>query len=168
MKCDKITTIPNVQAIHGLRLQKVPHTKYVFANAEFIIPHPNDGKNHDDLDAAEKYWTMFNALDAETMEVAWQVIVDGNLDNTDADYTGKYAACHLLQLREVPPISAGTMRNERDWVVVFNIPRHRGGNQGQAVHDHWRLQGAGGRRPRRTSRTAWSPATSRCRRTRTA
>ncbi|MEH6561274.1 MAG: TAT-dependent nitrous-oxide reductase, partial [Marinobacter sp.] len=81
MKCDKITHIPNVQAIHGLRLQKVPHTKYVFCNAEYVIPHPNDGSDF----SMENSYTMFNALDAETMEVAWQVIVDGNLDNTDAD-----------------------------------------------------------------------------------
>src|SRR5690554_4282549 len=30
MKCDKVTTIPNVQAIHGLHLQRVPSTKLVF------------------------------------------------------------------------------------------------------------------------------------------
>ena len=121
MKCDKITTIPNVQSIHGLRLQKVPYTKYVFCNAEFIIPHPNDGTNLDNLDAAEKY-TMYNALDAETMEVAWQVIVDGNLDNTDACYTGKYAAATCYNSEGATDI-AGMMRNERDWVTIFNIPR---------------------------------------------
>ncbi len=121
MKCDKITTIPNVQAIHGLRLQKVPYTKYVFCNAEFIIPHPNDGKLLDNLDAAEKY-TMYNALDAETMEVAWQVIVDGNLDNTDACYTGRFAAATCYNSEGASDI-AGMMRNERDWVTIFNIPR---------------------------------------------
>ncbi len=121
MKCDKITTIPNVQAIHGLRLQKVPYTKYVFCNAEFIIPHPNDGKLIDNLDAAEKY-TMYNALDAETMEVAWQVIVDGNLDNTDACYTGRFAAATCYNSEGATDI-AGMMRNERDWVTIFNIPR---------------------------------------------
>ncbi len=121
MKCDKITTIPNVQSIHGLRLQKVPHTKYVFCNAEFIIPQPNDGTNLDKLDSTEKY-TMFNAVDAETMEVAWQVIVDGNLDNVDACYTGKYAAATCYNSEGATDI-AGMMRSERDWVSVFNIPR---------------------------------------------
>ncbi|MDP5293373.1 TAT-dependent nitrous-oxide reductase [Oceanimonas sp. CHS3-5] len=121
MKCDKIVTIPNVQAIHGLRLQKVPHTKYVFCNAEFIIPHPNDGTNLKNLDTAEQY-TMFNAVDAETMEVAFQVMVDGNLDNTDACYTGKYAASTCYN-SEAATTLGGMMREERDWVTVFNIPR---------------------------------------------
>jgi nitrous-oxide reductase len=120
MKCDKMLTVPNVQAIHGLRLQKVPYTKYVFANAEFIIPHPNDGSNFDI--AAESSYTMFNAIDAETMEMAFQVIVDGNLDNTDADYTGKYAASTCYNSEKAVDLG-GMMRNERDWVVIFNIAR---------------------------------------------
>jgi nitrous-oxide reductase len=119
MKTDKITEIPNVQAIHGLRVQKVPHTKYVFCNAEFRIPHPNDGTGLDDIEA---YYTMFNAVDAESMEVAFQVIVDGNLDNTDADYTGKYAFSTCYNSENAIDL-AGTMRNERDHVVIFNIER---------------------------------------------
>ncbi len=119
MKTDRITAIPNVSAIHGLRVQKVPYTKYVFCNGEFRIPHPNDGR---DLDDPEKYYTMFTAVDAESMEVAWQVIVDGNLDNTDADYSGKYA-CSTCYNSEGAVELAGMMRNERDWAVVFNIPR---------------------------------------------
>lgn len=120
MKCDKMLTVPNVQAVHGLRLQKVPHTKYVFANAEFVIPHPNDGSTFDLQD--KNSYTLFNAIDAEKMEMAFQVIVDGNLDNTDADYTGKYAASTCYNSEKAYDLG-GMMRNERDWVVVFNIQR---------------------------------------------
>lgn len=118
MKTDKMVTVPNVQAIHGLRLQKVPHTKYVFGNAEFIIPHPNDGSFFD-IDNENSY-TMYNAIDAETMEVAWQVIVDGNLDNTDMDYTGRFCASTCYNSEKALDLG-GTMRNERDWVVVFDV-----------------------------------------------
>ena len=118
MKTDRITTVPNVQAIHGLRLQKVPHTKYVFCNAEFIIPHPNDGSTFAMDD--ENSYTMYNAVDAETMDVAWQVIVDGNLDNTDMDYTGRFCASTCYNSEKALDLG-GTMRNERDWVVVFDV-----------------------------------------------
>lgn len=117
MKCDKILDVPNVQAIHGLRVQKVPHTKYVFCNGEFRIPQPNDGR---DLEDIEKYATMYNAIDAETMEMAFQVIVDGNLDNTDADYTGRFAASTCYNSEEGVTL-ADSMRNERDWAVIFDI-----------------------------------------------
>ncbi|MFZ2288873.1 MAG: TAT-dependent nitrous-oxide reductase [Halopseudomonas yangmingensis] len=116
-KTDAMVTVPNVQAIHGLRLQKAPRTGYVFANGEYMIPQPNDGR---DLNDPSKYFTMYSAIDADTMEVKWQVLVDGNLDNTDADYTGKYAAATCYN-SEGEVTLAGKMRAERDWVVVFNI-----------------------------------------------
>lgn len=119
MKTDKMVTIPNVQAIHGMRPQRMPRTKYVFANAEYRIPHPNDGQFSDDN---EKYHTMFNAIDADNMEVAFQVIVDGNLDNTEADYAGKYAISTCYNSEDGFTLEE-TMRNERDWAVIFNIPR---------------------------------------------
>ena len=117
MKCDKILDVPNVQAIHGLRVQKVPYTKYIFCNAEFRIPQPNDGR---DLNDPTKYFTMFNVIDAEKMEMAFQIIVDGNLDNTDADYTGRFAASTCYNSEEGVTLGE-TMRNERDWLVVFDI-----------------------------------------------
>jgi len=118
-KPDAMVTIPNIQAVHGLRLQKAPKTGYVFANGEFPIPQPNDGR---DLENTDKYWTLWTAVDGETMEVAWQVMVDGNLDNMDADYTGKYAAATCYNSEKATTLS-GMQRAERDWVVVFNIER---------------------------------------------
>lgn len=119
MKTDKVTTVPNVTSIHGLRLQKYPKTGYVFANGEMIVPQPNDGR---DLENTANYWTMLSALDGETMEVKWQIIVDGNLDNVDTDYTGKYACATCYNSARGVTL-AEMMGPERDWAVVFNIPK---------------------------------------------
>ncbi|MNZ38378.1 Nitrous-oxide reductase precursor [compost metagenome] len=119
MRTDKITIVPNVTSIHGLRLQKVPKTGYVFANGEMIVPQPNDGR---DLENPANYWTLFSALDAETMEVAWQIWVDGNLDNVDTDYAGTYAFSTCYNSERGVHLG-DMMRAERDWVVFFHVPR---------------------------------------------
>ena len=118
-RTDRIIDIPNVQAIHGIRPQREPKTGYVFANAEFRVPAPNDGRF---LDDPKNYHSMYTAIDGETMEIAWQVLVDGNLDNTETDYEGKYSASTCYNSEGAVTL-AGYMQNERDWVVVFNIPR---------------------------------------------
>ncbi|MEH6533172.1 MAG: TAT-dependent nitrous-oxide reductase [Photobacterium frigidiphilum] len=120
MKTDKMITIPNVQAIHGLRVQKVPETKYVICNGEFEIPMNNDGKAT--LEDVSTYRSLFNVIDAEKMEVAFQVMVDGNLDNTDADYDGKYFASTSYN-SEMGMTLSEMITPERDHVVVFNLAR---------------------------------------------
>ena len=116
-RTDKVLEIPNANAIHGLRLQKFPRTGYVFCNGEFRIPIPNDGKN---LDDTEQYHSVFSAIDGDTMKVAWQVMVDCNLDNNDADYEGKYVVASSYNSEKAFDLP-GMMEAEQDWAIVFDI-----------------------------------------------
>jgi nitrous-oxide reductase len=119
MKCDKIIQLPNQSTVHGLRLQKFPRTGYVYCNGEDRVPIPNDGKI---LDDPKQYHSMFTALDADSMTVAWQVIVSGNLDNVDSDYEGKYCFSTCYNSEEGVTLADMTA-NEQDWVIVFSLKR---------------------------------------------
>ncbi|MGQ7793761.1 TAT-dependent nitrous-oxide reductase [Faunimonas sp. B44] len=119
MKCDKIIELPNQCTVHGLRVQKYPKTGYVFCNGENRVPLPNDGRS---LDKPEEYTCIFTALDGDTMEVAWQVMVDGNLDNVDGDYQGKYCFATCYNSEEGVTLAEMTAA-EQDWIVIFNLKR---------------------------------------------
>ncbi|HLN22824.1 MAG TPA: TAT-dependent nitrous-oxide reductase, partial [Patescibacteria group bacterium] len=119
MKCDKIVEVPNAHDVHGMRPQKYPRTGYLFCNGEHEAPVPNDGR---DLENVKAYRSIFTAIDGDTMKVAWQIIVDGNLDNVDCDYQGKYAYSTCYN-SEMGTTGADMMAAERDWVTIFNIKR---------------------------------------------
>ena len=117
MKCDKMIQVPNAHSIHGLRLQRYPRTGYVFCNGENRAPIPNVGKM---IDEPKKWRSVFSAVDGDTMQVAWQVIVSGNLDNNDADYKGKYVASTCYNAEEGITVAEMTS-SDKDHIVVFSL-----------------------------------------------
>jgi nitrous-oxide reductase len=126
MECDKITELPNVQGFHGTFPDKcdpvdksVNHTTRVFCGAEFAIPFPNDGR---DLDDPAKWGSLFTCVDAEAMDVRWQVRVDGNMDLVATSYDGRFA-CSNQYNTENAPDQAGMMAAERDACVFFDVAR---------------------------------------------
>ncbi len=126
MKCDKMVEIPNAADIHGLRPQKYPRTGYVFANGEHRVPLPNDGMI---LDEPEKYHSVFSAVDGDSMKVAWQVIVSGNLDNNDCDYDGNYAFSTCYNSEEGINLAQMTSA-EQDHCVIFDLKAIEAGVKG--------------------------------------
>ncbi len=125
-ECDKITDLPNVQGHHGLFPDKrdpvdqaINHTTRVFAGAEFHIPLPNVGKDETD---PTKYGCLFSCLDAESMEVRWQVHVDGNMDLIATSYDGKLAASNQYNTENGAHYE-DMMSAERDACVFFDIAR---------------------------------------------
>ena len=126
MVCDKITKLPNVQGFHGIFPDKadpvdpaINYTTRVFCGGEFAIPLPNDGK---DVNAPEKYRSLFTCVDAETMEVRWQVLIDGNCDLVATSYDGKLAATNQYNTENGIHYE-DMMSAERDACLFFNVAR---------------------------------------------
>jgi nitrous-oxide reductase len=116
MEVDRIISIPNSQGTHGIFPQR-HKTGYVFCNAEFRTPQVNDGR---DMNDPSKYGSMHTAVDGETMEVKWQVLVEGNLDLCATDYQGNYsfATCYNS---EGGVTLEQMMGADQDHLYVFNI-----------------------------------------------
>jgi len=122
--CDKITDLPNVQGFHGIFPDKrdpvdpaINHTTRVFCGAEFSIPLAGGP-----LEDATKYRSLFSCVDAETMEVRWQVLIDGNCDLVATSYDGKLAATNQYNV-EMGAKYEDMMSAERDACLFFNVGR---------------------------------------------
>lgn len=122
--CDKITQLPNVQGFHGIFPDKrdpvdpkINYTTRVFCGGEFATPLPNAG-----IEDGSKYRSLFSCVDAETMEVRWQVLIDGNCDLVATSYDGKLAATNQYNT-EMGVHYEDMMSAERDACLFFNIAR---------------------------------------------
>ena len=126
MECDKITELPNVQGFHGTFPDKrdpldaaVNHTTRIFCGAEFSIPVPNEGH---DLDAPDAYRSLFSCVDSESMEVRWQVLIDGNCDLVATSYDGKLTCTNQYNM-EMGVHYPEMMAAEWDSCLFFNVAR---------------------------------------------
>ncbi|MBJ7310364.1 TAT-dependent nitrous-oxide reductase [Rugamonas sp. CCM 8940] len=126
MECDKIIDLPNIMGFHGIFPDKcdpldakINYTTRVFCGAEFHIPLPNDGR---DLGDPSKWGCLFTCVDAATMEVRWQVRVDGNMDLIATSYDGKLAASNQYNTENGADL-ASMMSAERDACVFFDVAR---------------------------------------------
>ena len=123
--CDKITQLPNVQGFHGIFPDKrdpvdpaINYTTRVFCGGEFAIPMPNNIGTADHT----KYRSLFSCVDAETMEVRWQVMIDGNCDLVATSFDGKLAATNQYNV-EMGAHYEDMMSAERDACLFFNVAR---------------------------------------------
>lgn len=126
MECDKITEIPNIQGFHGTFPDKrdpvdtaINRTTRVFCGAEFSIPLPNLGEG---LDDEAQYRSLFTCVDADSMEVRWQVLIDGNCELVATSYDGKLAATTQYNT-EMATTYVGMMSVEWDSCLFFNVAR---------------------------------------------
>ncbi len=78
-----------------------------------------------------RYRSMFTCVDAETMEVRWQVLIDGNCDLIATSYDGKLAAPTSTTSRWAPLRGHDVRRARR--LPVLQHCSHRRGCQGRQV-----------------------------------
>lgn len=115
METDKIVEIPNSQGTHGIFPQR-HKTGLVMCNSEFRTPQPNDGR---DLNDPSKYAAMHTAIDGESMEVQWQVMVEGNMDLCATDYEGNYSFATCYNSEGAVTLE-GMMAADLDYLYVFH------------------------------------------------
>ncbi|MBP6717488.1 MAG: nitrous-oxide reductase [Rhodoferax sp.] len=126
METDKIVELPLVQGFHGTFPDKrdpvdqaINHTTRVFCGGEFSIPLDNNGKN---MDATADYRSIFTCVDSESMEVRWQVLIDGNCDLVATSYDGKLAASNQYNTENGYHYE-DMMSAEMDACLFFNVAR---------------------------------------------
>ena len=90
---DRIIKIPNLQGAHGVAVVS-PDTKYVVVNGEF--EQPTDGLATNPA----PYTSVVAFVDPESMEVKFEVRVNGNIDIADTSKDGRYSFSTVYNLEQ--------------------------------------------------------------------
>jgi len=117
LEVDSIISIPHAQGAHGLFPQRAPTTEWVIINSEFRIPLKNDGTG--EIADPDGYNSVHTIIDAESMKIVAQVLVDTNLDLAATDYSGRYSFATSYNSEEGATISE-MLAKDKDYLVVFD------------------------------------------------
>jgi hypothetical protein len=135
--CDKITKLPNVQGFHGIfpdkrdrstRPSTTPPACSAAASSISRCPITAD------VNEPEKYRAMFTCVDAETMEVRWQVLIDGNCDLCRHLLRWQAGRLQPVQHRERRALRGHDVGRTRRLHLLQHRP-HRAGGEGRSLHD---------------------------------
>jgi nitrous-oxide reductase len=113
-EADRIIKIPNLQGAHGIAAVS-PDTKYVVVNGEF--EQPTDGM----VTNPAPYTSVVAFVDPESMEVKFEVRVNGNIDIADTSKDGRYAFSTVYNLEQGRDMGS-MIQYDRDAVAAIDIP----------------------------------------------
>jgi nitrous-oxide reductase len=113
-EADRIIKLPNLQGAHGIAVVS-PNTKYVVVNGEF--EQPTDGLTTNPA----PYTSVVAFVDPDSMEVKFEVRVNGNIDIADTSKDGRYAFSTVYNLEQGKDMGA-MIQYDRDAVAAIDIP----------------------------------------------
>src|SRR5215471_8052009 len=113
-EADRILKIPNMQGAHGIAVVS-PNTKYIVVNGEFELP--TDGL----VTNPAPYTSVVTFVDPESMQVRFQVRVNGNIDIADTSKDGRYSFSTIYNLEQGKDMG-GMIQFDRDAVAAIDIP----------------------------------------------
>ena len=113
-EADRIIKIPNLQGAHGIAVVS-PDTKYIVVNGEF--EQPTDGL----VTNPAPYTSVVAFVDPESMQVKFEVRVNGNIDIADTSKDGRYSFSTVYNLEQGRDMGS-MIQYDRDAVAAIDIP----------------------------------------------
>ena len=103
-----------MQGAHGIAVVS-PNTKYIVVNGEFELP--TDGL----VTNPAPYTSVVSFVDPDSMQVKFQVRVNGNIDIADTSKDGRYSFSTVYNLEQGKDMGS-MIQYDRDAVAAIDIP----------------------------------------------